>query len=177
MLRSFRLLYAIPAIFIAGCSDLPDYAPPPQRQPLPGQVSEGLSYFLSMSNPNADAYIVRGVATQTEGSGYRWAFAHPLLRFLVPSIDHPKFVMDFGLPASTFHITGSVTLSIAFNGRLFDRPQFDHSGPQHYERDVPPEFLKFGAINLVAIDPDKVYIAPEDGAKLGFPLSRVGFVD
>jgi hypothetical protein len=85
--------------------------------------------------------------------------------------------MDFALPNPTFRVTGPVTLSIAVNGRAFDHPRFEHSGQQHYERDVPAGFLHFGAINLVSIDPDKIYTAPEDGAKLGFPLSRLGFVE
>jgi hypothetical protein len=162
---------------MAGCANLPDYGPPPQREALPGPDSSGLSYFLSMSNPNADAYIVQGIAAHTEGSGFRWAFAHPVLRFLVPRIDHPRFVMDFALPETTFRATGPVTLSISLNGRAFDHPRFDHPGQQHYEHDVPPQLLRADAINLVAIDPDKLYTAPADSVKLGFPLSRVGFVD
>jgi hypothetical protein len=162
---------------MAGCAKLPDYAPPPQREALPGADSSGLSYFLSMSNPNADAYIVGGIEAHTEGSGFRWAYAHPVLRFLVPRIDHPRFVMDFALPETAFRVTGPVTLSISLNGRAFDRARFDHPGQQHYEHEVPGDFLRSNAINLVAIDPDKLYTAPADGVKLGFPLSRVGFVD
>jgi hypothetical protein len=41
---------------------------------------------------------------------------------------------------------------------------------------VPDGFLRFGALNLVSIDPDKLFVA-EDGAKLSFPLSRAGFVE
>jgi hypothetical protein len=165
------------ALVAAGCAKLPDYAPPPQREALRGPEPSGLSYFLSMSNPNADAYIVQGIAAYTEGSGFRWAFAHPVLRFLVPRIDHPRFIMDFALPETTFRATGPVTLSISLNGLPFDRPRFDHPGPQHYEHDVAPQLLRAGAINLVAIDPDKLYTSAADGVKLGFPLSRVGFVD
>jgi hypothetical protein len=173
----FRRLALASVLFAAGCAKLPDYTPPPQRAALTGTDSGGLSYFLSMSNPNADAYIVEGIEAHTEGSGFRWAYAHPLLRFLVPRIDRPRFVMDFALPETTFRVTGPVTLSISLNGRPFDRPHFDHAGQQHYEHDVPLELLRANAINLVAIEPDKVYTAPADGVKLGFPLSRVGFVD
>jgi hypothetical protein len=136
-----------------------------------------LSYFVSMTNPNAGAYIVQGISTATEGSGYRWAFAHPVLRFLVPRIERPKFVLDFALVAQTFLVTGPLTLTISFNGRIFDRPRFDQPGQQHYEREVPAGFLHPDAINLVSIDPDKVYTALEDGAKLSFPLARVGFAE
>jgi hypothetical protein len=164
-------------LFAAGCANLPDYAPPPQREALPGAESGGFSSFLSMSNPNADAYIVQGVAAHTEGPGFRWTYAHPVLRFRLPGVERLRFVMDFALPEITFRVTGPVTLSISLNGRPFDHPRFDHPGQEHYERDVPPDYLRADAINLVAIDPDKLYTAPEDSAKLGFPLSRVGFVE
>ena len=85
--------------------------------------------------------------------------------------------MDFALPETTFRVTGPVTLAISLNGSPFDRPRFDHPGPQHYEHEVPAQLLRADAINLVAIDPDKLYTAPVDGVKLGFPLSRVGFLD
>ena len=130
-----------------------------------------------MSNPNADAYIVQGIGGHTEVGGFRWAFAHPVLRFRLPRTDHLRFAMDFALPETTFRVTGPVTLAISFNGRPFDRPSFERAGQKHYERDVPRDFLRADAINLVAIDPDKVYTAPQDGMKLGFPLSRVGFVE
>ncbi|MBV8903645.1 MAG: hypothetical protein JOZ22_08420 [Acidobacteriia bacterium] len=130
-----------------------------------------------MSNPNAAAYIVQGIGGNTEGSGYRWAFAHPVLRFHIPAIEHPKFILDFALPSETFRVTGPVTLTIAFNGHMFDRPRFDTAGLQHYEREVPPGLLHPDSINLVSIDPDKVYTAPADGVKLGFPLARAGFIE
>jgi len=166
-----------PAVLGAGCADLPDYPPPPQREALPRPDSAGLSYFVSMSNPNAAAYIVQGIGGNTEGSGYRWAFAHPVLRFHIPAIEHPKFILDFALPSETFRVTGPVTLTIAFNGHMFDRPRFDTAGLQHYEREVPPGLLHPDSINLVSIDPDKVYTAPADGVKLGFPLARAGFIE
>ena len=135
-----------------------------------------LSYFLNVANPNAGAYIVKDIGDKTEGGGFRWAYAHPVLRFLVPPMDHPKFLVDFALPEPTFRVTGPVTLTFSINGRFFDKRRFAEMGQQHYEREVADGFLRFGALNLVAIDPDKVFVA-EDGVKLGFPFSRAGFVE
>jgi len=130
-----------------------------------------------MSNPNAAAYIVEGIADATEGSGFRWAFAHPVVRFLVPRMEHPRFVMDFALPERTFRQTGPVTLSFAINGQPLDRARFDHAGQQHFERDVPLALLHFDSVNLVSIQPDRVWTSPEDGAKLSFVIARLGFVE
>jgi hypothetical protein len=165
------------ALAASGCASLPDYSPPPQRDPLVVSDSTGLSYFVSMTNPNADAYIVQGIGKDTEGTGYRWAFSHPVLQFRVPYIQDPRFRMDFALPPQTFRITGPVTLTFSLNGRTFDKARFDQPGPQHYERAVPAGFLRNEAINQVSIEPDKFYTAPEDGAKLAFVLLRVGFVE
>jgi hypothetical protein len=176
VIRLHRLIRFVPALLAAGCSQLPDYPPPPQREPLPRADPTHLSYFLNMANPNANAYIVQGIGDKTEGGGFRWAFAHPVLRFLVPPMDHPKFLMDFALPEPTFRVTGPVTLTFSLNGRFFDKRRFAEMGQQHYEREVPGGWLRFGALNLVSIDPDKVFTA-EDGVRLGFPLSRVGFVE
>lgn len=130
-----------------------------------------------MSNPNANAYVVQGVSDATEGSGYRWALAHPVLRFLVPHMDHPKFVMEFALPERIFRLTGAVTLTFSLNGKSFDRFICSHPGQLQYEREVPPEFLRWDAINVVAIEPDKVWTSPGDGQKLAFVVSRLGFVE
>ena len=176
MLCVHRLLGVVTALVAAGCNALPDYPPPPQREALIRPAANGLSYFLNVANPNADAYIVQGIGAKTEGGGFRWAFAHPVLRFTVPPMDHPKFVMDFALPEPTFRVTGPLTLTFSINGRFFDQRRFAEMGQQHYEREVPAGFLRIGALNLVSIDPDKVFTA-EDGAKLGFPFSRAGFVE
>jgi hypothetical protein len=172
------IIMMLPAVFGAGCSALPDsYPPPPQRQPLPTPSAAALSYFLSMSNPNADAYIVQGISLDTEGTGYRWTFEHPVLRFLVPRMDHPKLVMDFALPERVFRTTGPMTLTFSLNGKYMDRSTCMRPGQLHYEHEVPAELVHWDAINLVSIDPDKVWTSPADGTRLGFVVSRVGFVE
>ena len=171
-----RFTGLLPALLAAGCHQLPDYPPPPQREALPRPDPIALSYFLNVANPNAAAYIVKDVGGKTEGGGFRWAFAHPVLRFIVPPMDHAKFVMDFALPEPTFRVTGPVTLTFSLNGRLLDKQRFAEMGQHHYEHEVADGFLRFGAVNLVSIEPDKVFVA-DDGAKLSFPFSRVGFVE
>jgi len=130
-----------------------------------------------MSNPNASAYIVQGISDNTEGTGYRWAYAHPVLRFLVPRMDHPRLVMDFALPERMWRITGPVTLTFSLNGRFFDRWVSTAPGQLHYEKEVPAELLHWDALNLLSIEPDKVWASEADGNKLGFVIARVGFVE
>jgi hypothetical protein len=163
-------------LLLAGCGRAPDiYAPPIQRQPLTGTEAH-LASFIDMSDPQADAYIVRDVSHTTEQRTWRWAYKHPELRFYLRSIANVKFSLDAGVPDPSFKDTGPVTLTIRINDREFDRLRFDRAGNQHYEKPVPAEFLRAGTENLVAIEPDRLWISKQDGAALGFVLVKAGFV-
>jgi len=161
----------------AGCARLPEsFAPPEQRVPLAIPQQGSLSFFLSMADANADAYLVKDVANRGPGT-WRWVYDHPVLRFFVPAVPRLKFAMDFALPARTLRETGPVTLTFRINGKLLDRLRCEEPGEQHYAHDVPPGMLRVNAINLVAIDPDPVWVSKADGGRLGFILSRAGFKD
>ena len=164
-------------VLCTGCTRLPESFPPPeQRVALTVPQSGGLGYYLSMADPNADAYLVKGVATEGPGT-WRWVYDHPVLRFFVPDVPRLKFAMDFAIPERTLRETGPVTLTFTINGKLLDRLRCEKAGEQHYAHDVPPGMLRAGAINLVAIDPDPVWVSKADGGRLGFILSRAGFTE
>ena len=172
--RPFILL---PLLLSAGCSRLPEsYPPPEQRKPLTVPASTGLSYFVSMEDPNADAYLVRGFSARDAGT-WRWALDHPVLRFLVPATPRLRFEMDFSLPERTFRETGPVILTVRINGEVLDRHRCETSGQQHYSHEVPEALIRANAVNLVSIDPDPVWVSKADGTHLGFILSRAGFTE
>jgi hypothetical protein len=164
------------AIF-AGCTRLPESFPPPvQRAALFVPAAGALGHFFSMADRNADAYLVRDIADGGPGT-WRWAYAHPVMRFALPTVERVNFAMDFTIPERTMRETGPVTLTIRINGELLDRARFDHPGQLHYAHAVPQALLRLNGINLVAIDPDPVWESKADGAKLGFILSRAGFTE
>ena len=138
--------------------------------------AHGLGYFLSMDDPHADLYLARDFQDHGPGT-WRWAYSHPVLRFFVPDVGRLKFTMDFAIPERTFRETGPVTLTFRVNGTVFDSHRCEQPGEQHYSHSVPGELLKRGAVNLVAIDPDPVWVSKADGGRLGFILSRAGFTD
>lgn len=129
-----------------------------------------------MSDPQADLYLVQDFQDHGPGT-WRWTYAHPVLRFFAPDVPKLRFVMDFSLPERTFRETGPVTLTLRLNGTAFDRHRCDTPGELHYSHTVPDDLLRRGAINLVAIDPDPVWVSKADGGRLGFILSRAGFTD
>jgi hypothetical protein len=178
LLRKLLIVFAmLPAVFFAGCSRLPETYPPPRQRPsLIVPPSTGLGYFLSMDDPQAGLYLVKDFQDHGPGT-WRWAYSHPVMRFMVPDVPHLKFTMDFSLPERTFRDTGPVVLTLSLNGTIFDRHRYEQPGELHYTHDVPEALLRRGAINLVGIDPDPVWVSPADGGRLGFILSRAGFTD
>ena len=162
-------------LLLGGCSRLPDlYTPPINRKPLLGPESR-MGPNVSMSDAVADAYIVRDISPTTEAHPWRWAYRHPELRFFLRSVSGMRFVLDAGVPDTSFNDMGPLTLTLRINDREFDKVRFDRPGTQHYEKPVPSEFLRAGAENFVAIEPDKVYVPP-DGGTFSFVLVKAGFV-
>ena len=88
--------------------------------------------------------------------------------------DRVRYVIDFALPEVTFKDTGPVTLSFYVNDHLLDSVHYTHSGDEHFEKPVPPEWIPLSQESTVAAAIDKVWVAPSDGNKLGFVLVRMG---
>jgi hypothetical protein len=173
VLRSGSIVLALMA---AGCGSRLEWYPPPAQRPslsLPSSLPFG--YFVTMSDPNADAYILGGFRAQSEGS-WRWAQAHPALQFYLPRVPRLRFLMDVTFPDQTFAQTGPVELTILLNGKAFDRVRYAQPGSQEYSKETPWEWLRADAVNTVGIEPDKT-AAGQDGERLGFVLSRAGFVE
>lgn len=164
-------------LLLGGCSRQPDwYAPPVQRKPLTGTEFSGLGHFVAMNDPQADSYIVRDVAKTVEGGTWRWTGPKPELRFFLQAIHGLSLSVDFAIAEITIKDTGPVTLSFFINGHLLDKVRYEEHGNKHFQKPVPPEFLKANADNSVVIEPDKVWISKLDNAQLGFILTRAGFV-
>jgi hypothetical protein len=62
------------------------------------------------------------------------------------------------------------------NGRLLDKVRYTTPGYKHFEKLIPSEWLTTDVESTVSVSIDKLYVAPQDGAKFGFILSRIGFL-
>jgi hypothetical protein len=132
--------------------------------------------FVAMSDADADAHIIRDVSPGSDGSPWRWTFQRPELRFWVETATRQKLVADFVIAAATFRETGPVTISFFVNGRLLARQHCPKPGKYHLEKEVPAAWLRTDTFTIVAAEADKLWVSPADGARLGFILSRIGFV-
>lgn len=172
----YRFLTVLCLAALAGCSRQQDvYAPPEQRRPLAVSQPSFVGPFADMSDPNADAYVVRDVSLSVEGGSWRWTNARPELQFYLTGVDNVKYAMEFAIADATFKETGPVTLSVFVNGALLHKERYAKPGPYKMEIPVPASMLKAAAVNRVAIEPDKVWVSKTDGAKLGFILTAAGF--
>jgi len=169
--------FLILLLLLAGaCSRSPDiYQPPIQRKPLTGPEGH-LGQFINMSDPAADAFIVRDMSKTTEGGSWRWAYRHPQLRFYLRGVDRLHFEMDSRLAENTFQETGPVTLTISINEHELDKIRFDKPGDRHFDKLVPAAFLLPHSENFVSLETDKQWVSKEDGAVLSFVLVRAGFI-
>jgi hypothetical protein len=173
-----RLALLAPFLFLTACAGLPDVYPPPvQRKGVEGSDYAYLGNFIRMNDPNAEAYIVSDVAKSVEGGTWRWTYRRPELRFFLRRSEHLKFAMDFVVADATFQQTGPVVLSIQVNGHPLETVRCARPGERHFEAPVPSGILQPNAINTVAVESDKVWTSPQDGAILGFILIRAGFLE
>jgi hypothetical protein len=171
----FRRYTLLLFCFLTGCANIPDsYAPPMQRKPLTGSDPSVVSQFVNMGDPNADMYIVRDITDTVEGN-WRWVRKRPELRFFLESVDHLTFKVDFTVPGVVLKETGPVNVSIFVNGKLLDTVHCANDDEKHFAKPVPASYLRANALNFVALETDKVYVAKADGAVLGFILLRAGF--
>jgi len=173
---ALRLYTLLSLSLLSGCVNIPDsYAPPIQRKPLTGTEPSAVGHFVTMSDPNADAYIVKDVSPAAEAGSWRWTGKRPELRFFLETTEHLIFKADFSIAETTLRETGPVTVSVLINGHVLDTVKYVNAGEKHFDKPVPPDFLRLKSVNYAALEIDKFWVSKTDGAVLGFILTRAGF--
>ncbi len=144
---------------------------------MTGPEPSPVTHFITMSAPNAEAHFVRGVSRHLEGGSWRWLEPRAELMFRLPSTRNLRYVMEFSVPEVTFPQRGPVTITISINDHLLDRVRYVKGGEYRYEKAAPPEWLRTDVHNYVTLEIDKPWVAPADGAQLGFILKSAGFLE
>jgi hypothetical protein len=114
--------------------------------------------MLEMDDGSVDRHIVQDVSKGPSDAAWRWTGQNPVVKL------------------ETFRETGPVSITFFVNGHELGTVRYDTSGSKVFEAPVPPSWLHPGAENTLSALIDKVYISKQDGAKLGFILSRIGLV-
>jgi hypothetical protein len=87
-----------------------------------------------------------------------------------------KLVWDFSVAEVTFKETGPVTVSFYVNGTGVGRVPCPKPGDYKFEQPVRQDLLRANEYNTIAAQADKLWVSPADGAKLGFTMTRAGFL-
>jgi len=169
-------LAAAAVVILSGCSREPEaYPPPPQRRRAVAPDPPLLRPYVAMRDPEATAHIVRDVVPALQGGAWRWTRRRPELRFRLGSTEGLKLAMRFSIVEATFRNTGPVRLAFFVNQQMIEKVQYGQPGIYQFEKPVPSELLQAHAVNHVAVEIDKVWIAPHDREQLGFILIEAGF--
>jgi hypothetical protein len=164
---------------LASCAREPDAYPPPLQRSIagfvPGRPPD--DPFLDMTDRDGDVHMVSGIMLgPAQGKGWRWAYEHVELQYLLDKAEGWKFTMDLALPEPNFKQTGPLTITLKINGQVLAATRYAAPGDYHFERPVPAEWLLTSGFNCVTLDTNPPWVAPDDGARLGFLLFRAGFV-
>jgi len=131
--------------------------------------------MVDMSAPDASWHVVKDIEPGSTGDLWRWTKQNPSLKILATTTQNLKLNVDFTLWDVAFRQTGPVELTFLVNGRTLDKIRYATPGQKHFEKPIPPEWLTTDVESIVSVAIDKLYVAPQDGEKFGFILSRVGF--
>lgn len=146
-----------------------------QRVFDPNAEPKVVGAIISMESPHVDNYIVSGVITREPGSSWRWANPKTELRFALSGTEGVKFIADFVIADETFKLTGPVVMKFSVDGKPIGSARYDQPGEKHFETAVASSLLRVDEPMLVTAEVDKFFESPQDGAKLGFLLIRMGF--
>ena len=172
-----KVVIALALLLLAGCSRAPDSYPPPiQRKPLADLEESASGILIEMSDANAGAHFVRDISLGLEGGRWRWTTQRPELKFFLESTKGLKLVWDFSVAEVTFKETGPVTVSFFVNGKPVGRLPCPKPGDYRFEQPVREDLLRAKEDNTIAAQADKLWVSQSDGVKLGFTMTRAGFL-
>jgi len=131
------------------------------------------NYFLvKLDERDAKEYVVRDIQT---GDRLNWTFEHPEMKFPVEPRPGLRFWMHFWIHERTIRDTGPVTLVVKLDGHLLGTVRCEHEGSYVFEQPVRLEWLSSGEPAHILAEASPLWIAPEDGAKLGYLIEEAGF--
>jgi hypothetical protein len=170
-----RIAATILFLSLCCCDRLPETYPPPEQRQPPAPTPDPAVIMVDMSDPDAQAHIVKDIYEPFGGS-WRWTAKQPTVKVLVYDTDNVRLSADFAIWDDGFRQTGPIELSFLVNGRPLDRVKYDSPGNKHFEKSVPADWLSADAETTIAVDVDKLYVSPRDGVKFGVILTRIGFL-
>jgi hypothetical protein len=156
---------------LCGCGA--GYVALPEQRPEPsGSDPASSPHFVSMSQPRADAHIVKDIAKGPGAGWRRWANAAPELTFDLDADRLWSAEAILAVPDEIRRQTGPVKISVRVNGQEAGVAVFDMGDERTITFPAPAGLSGKTRLEFV---PDRVFVSPADGAKLSFLLRAAGF--
>lgn len=167
----------IPLILLPACTRPPAWQPLPAQRPGPtGPDPITHPFLIYFNSPDADSHVVSGIATGP-GSGHRrWTAGAFALQ--VKALPAGPWLVRLRFEIIQRFITelGPFTISVSVNRRPVASQYYDVHGDHELSAPVPPSLLTPGADARIDVSSDRVWVSPEDGARLSLRLIAAGFV-
>lgn len=161
---------------LCGCRTASDEYPVPAQRPSFEGYRLPAARVVNMDDPDATLHLVRDISPGL-AANWRWTDQRPAVRVRVRAVEKLKYTIDFALPEATFKDTGPVTVTFTVNDHVVDRVRYTAPGSQHFEKAVPAEWVAINKDATVGAEIDKMWVSKEDGARLGFILTRIGLAE
>jgi hypothetical protein len=174
-LPSFFAIVFTLSLLLSACSSVsPVYPPPHQRATPEHAVLNRRTPLIDMSDGAVERHIVQDISLGATDSSWRWTGKRPTVKFDLKDTAGFTYRADFAIPGVTFKETGPVSITFFIDDAKLATVRYDTPGAKVFEAPVPPKLLRESPEHTAAAEIDKVFIAKEDGARLGFILSRLG---
>ena len=159
-------------LLLTACETQPDFPVPEQRRnfELPNSPAGRL---LNMNDPGVTYRFVRDISSDLTAN-WRWAFQKPAVKIRVRTDRPLKYTIDFAVPDFTMKETGPVTIAFTVNDRELDRVRYDTPGDHHFEKPIPPGWMRVDEEVILGAEIDKMWTSQSDGARFGFIITRIG---
>jgi hypothetical protein len=150
-------------------------SPLPEQQPsVTAEDPPDERFYVRMVAHSAGRRIVKDIA---EGAAmFRWTGAEPSIELRVSSPGPWLARMEFAVAEATLRETGPVTVRLFLNDQLLGQQQFRAPGESTLSFPVPDELLAAAGTARLRAQIEPVWVAPDDGARLGVLLKAMGFV-
>lgn len=167
----------IPLILLPACTRPPAWQPLPFQRPDPAGPDPVTSpYLIYFNSPAADSAVLSGIATG-DGAGYRrWTSDNFALQLNALPAGPWLVRLQFEIIQRFINELGPFTVSVSVNRRPVAHHLYDTHGDHEFSAAVPPSLLTPGAAARIDVSCDRVWVSPEDGARLSLRLIAVGFV-
>lgn len=166
---------AVLLLALTACQNLPPpYPPPEQRLPIANFRPYRAAHIVDLSEGDRTSVVAD---IQPPAGGWSWTGKRPAVKVPLRRTQNVHFKIDFAVADSTFQQTGPVSITFLVNGHALETRRYSKPGEQHYEKEVPAEWLEMEKDNLASAEIDKLWTSPDDGTKLGFILIRMGLIE